>query len=137
MTHSGAQARPAAELDAELAQARYPAKSPDGAVTATVTGHGRLVELHIPDSALYGPHADRLGVAVVQAIGAARRASSEAAFPKIQVLLGRRQPEPPPPEPERAPAPRRARPDEVEESYDQIDFIDGDPTDNDLGGGRW
>ncbi|MGC7094869.1 YbaB/EbfC family nucleoid-associated protein [Amycolatopsis lurida] len=136
MTHSGA--RPAAELDAELAQARYPAKSADGAVTATVTGHGRLADLRIADSALYGPHADRLGIAVVQAISAARRAASEAAFPKIQVLLGRRTATPQAvPEPERAPAPRRARPDEVEESYDQIDFIDGDPTDNDLGGGRW
>ncbi|HWD05337.1 MAG TPA: YbaB/EbfC family nucleoid-associated protein [Amycolatopsis sp.] len=82
----------AAELDAQLAAARHTAKSPDGVVTAVVTGSGELVDLTITEAALHGPHPQEIGPAAVAAVTAARRAAIAVAAPQMRAVLDDKHP---------------------------------------------
>ncbi|WP_410654584.1 YbaB/EbfC family nucleoid-associated protein [Amycolatopsis sp. lyj-112] len=78
----------AEELDAELEQSRYPGRSQDGLALAVVTGQGRLVGLLIADHATGGPHPQRAGPAVVEAVRTARQAAAQVSLVKMRTLLG-------------------------------------------------
>ena len=79
----------AAELDARLSAARHTARSADQLVTAVVTGQGTLLDLRIEDRALAGAHAQKLGLAIVEAVRAARTAANAAASPQLNALFGK------------------------------------------------
>lgn len=64
-----------------VAKLRAQAKSPDGVVTAVVTGSGELVDLTITEAALHGPHPQEIGPA---AVTAARRAAITTAAPQMR-----------------------------------------------------
>jgi DNA-binding protein YbaB len=131
----------AGELDARLAAARHTAKSADQMVTTVVTGQGKLFELRIDDRALYGAHAQKLGLGIVEAVRNARNAALASSLPQLNALFGKQPPPPPatgpvPQHPAAAPEPAR-RPAEPyeEESFEEFDFL----TDEELrsGGDRW
>ena len=132
----------AAELDAELARARYTGKSKDELATAVVTGQGNLIDLKIADRAIRGAHPEEIGPAVVEAVAAARRAASQVSFVKMRAVLDKDQewhPEPvaaPAPtdswsdEPVQAPMRRPERPEVEEENFEEIDFLDEPESDD-------
>jgi DNA-binding protein YbaB len=128
----------AGELDARLASARHSARSADQLVTAVVTGQGKLVDLRIEDRALYGTHAQKLGLSIVEAIRKARDGARAASLPQLNSLFGKQPPplpatgRPPQPQPA-APARRPAAPDNGE-SFEEFDFLTDEP---EPGGGRW
>ncbi|MFI9452576.1 YbaB/EbfC family nucleoid-associated protein [Amycolatopsis sp. NPDC052450] len=146
----------AGELDAELEQARYTGRSADGFASAVVTGQGKLVDLTIADHVIRSTHPQRLGLAVLEAVSAARREAAQVGVVKMRAVVDKDQewvPEPghgsvteyrddsvPPPAPRAVTAaePRAVRRDtgEVEEeSFDQLDFLDADLEDE--GRDRW
>jgi len=145
--------RQAGELDAELEQARYTGHSRDGAVTAVVSGHGRLIDLKISAAVMRGAHPQTVGPDVVEAVSAARRAAAGPALAKMRAVLDKDQvwqPQPasapadqpapasdyPPPAAASPAAERRPREEVVEEDFDELDFL----TDDDSHGedrGRW
>ena len=145
--------RQAGELDAELGQARFTGQSRDGAVTAVVSGHGRLIDLRISAAVMRGAHPQTVGPDVVEAVSAARRAAAGPALAKMRAVLDKDQvwqPQPPgarPDQPEPASeyrpavavspaAERRPREDVVEENFDELDFLTDDDSD-DEDRGRW
>lgn len=67
------------ELQRELADERVAWRSEDGLYHVAVDGNGRLLDLDIAAPALRSPHPERIGPAVVAAVGAARRAAVELA----------------------------------------------------------
>jgi DNA-binding protein YbaB len=105
------------ELDGELGNQRYSARSRDGAAEATVDGHGGLIDLRVDDRALRDGHPELVGRAIVEAIAASRAGASEASRPQVQAALVPDQPQatpntaPPPPAPEHQIAPQPPRPD--------------------------
>lgn len=135
--------RQAGELDARLASARHTGRSADQLVTAVVTGQGKLVDLRIEDRALYGAHAQKVGLGIVEAVRTARTAAGAASLPQLNALFGK-QPLPPaaqgpeqisddrPMSPE--PARRSAEPDE-DESFEEFDFLSDDGSESE--GARW
>ncbi|VVJ19571.1 Uncharacterised protein [Amycolatopsis camponoti] len=153
----------AAELDEELDRVQFTGQSRDGAVTAAVSGHGRLMDLKISAAAMRGAHPHTIGPDVVEAVAAARRQASTLATAKIRAVLDKDQvwqpsPVPPPhsvgsdrwsgathdqrtqpdPLPPSSP-PARARPhtDEAEEeNFENLDFL-GDDSGEDEERGRW
>ncbi|RSD19719.1 YbaB/EbfC family nucleoid-associated protein [Amycolatopsis eburnea] len=134
--------REAGELDARLAAARHTARSADQLVTAVVTGQAKLVDLRIDDRALYGAHAQKLGLSIVEAVRNARNTAKAVSLPELNALFGKQPPPPPagaapgPPRPAPAPEPvrRPAEPDD-QGSFEEFDFLtDEDPR---SGGGRW
>ncbi len=144
--------RQAGELDAELEQARFTGHSRDRAVTAVVSGHGRLIDLKISAAVMRGAHPQTVGPDVVEAVSAARRAACGPAFAKMHAVLDKDQvwqPQPAgarPDQPQPAPgyqppaaspaAERRPREDVVEEDFDELDFLTDDDSD-DEDRGRW
>ncbi|WP_020671222.1 YbaB/EbfC family nucleoid-associated protein [Amycolatopsis nigrescens] len=123
--------RRAEELDAELAAARHVARN--DTVTAVVNGQGKLLNLSIGDAALDGPHVQSLGPDIVRAVTSARRAAAEVAAPRLAALFNGTEP----PDPPRRPRPAPSRDTEpMEESFEHIDFIDGDTSNNEPEG-RW
>jgi DNA-binding protein YbaB len=155
--------RQAAELDEELDRVRYTGQSRDGAVTAAVSGHGRLMDLKISATAMRGAHPHTAGPDVVEAVAAARRQASTVATAKMRAVLDKDQvwqpaPVPPPgrvavnhwggpahdaptpPDPvESSPPPTSARPrrEEVEEeNFENLDFL-GDDNGEDQERRRW
>lgn len=155
--------RQAAELDEELERVRFTGQSRDSAVTATVSGHGRLLDLKISTAAMRGAHPHTVGPDVVEAVAAARRQASTVATAKVRAVLDKDQvwqpaPAPPPggvavdhrvgpahddrtqPEPGRpnlSPASARPRRVEVEEeNFENLDFL-GDDSGEDEERGRW
>jgi DNA-binding protein YbaB len=145
----------AGELDAELEQVRFTRQSRDGAVTAVVSGHGRLVDLKISAAVMRGAHPQAVGPDVVEAVSAARRAAAGIAVVKVRAVLDKDQvwqPEPvrtqpgpapdahdgrpsgPPPPAPSPPAERRPRDEVVEENFDELDFLTDDETEE---RGRW
>jgi DNA-binding protein YbaB len=131
----------AGELDTRLAAARHTARSADQLVTAVVTGQGKLLDLRIDDRALYGAHAQKLGLSIVEAVRNARNAGRAASLPQLNALFGKQPPPPPaagpvPQQPAAASEPAR-RPAETfeEESFEEFDFLtDEEPQ---SGGDRW
>ncbi|MEV6873914.1 YbaB/EbfC family nucleoid-associated protein [Amycolatopsis sp. NPDC051128] len=133
----------AGELDARLAAARHTAKSADQLVTAVVTGQGKLLDLRIDDRALAGPHAQKLGLGIAEAVRNARNAARASSLPQLNALFGKQPPPPSPPAAEpvprhqpAAPGPTR-RPVEADddESFEEFDFLtDEEPQ---SGGDRW
>lgn len=130
--------RQAGELDAELEQARFTGRSHDGAVTAVVSGHGRLIDLGISTAVMRGAHPRTVGPDVVEAVSAARRAAADPALAKMRAILDKDQvwqPQPtgtrpaqhapaadhPPPATE-----RRPREEAVEDNFDELDFLTDD-----------
>ncbi|MCR6483445.1 YbaB/EbfC family nucleoid-associated protein [Amycolatopsis sp. OK19-0408] len=77
----------AAELDAELEQVRFSGRSRDGAVTAVVTGHGRLFDLTVSPAVLRSSHPQIIGPDVVEAVSAARRAAAGVSVAKMCAVL--------------------------------------------------
>ncbi|KFU83298.1 YbaB/EbfC family nucleoid-associated protein [Amycolatopsis lurida] len=77
----------AGALDSRLATARYFGRSANEAVTATVTGHGHLIDLRIEDAALTSTWAQKLGVSIVEAVQAARNGASDASIPELNALF--------------------------------------------------
>lgn len=76
-----------AELRDELAELTTTARSPDGAITATVRSGGAIDTLHIDDSALrHGP--GNLGRLVLATIQRARAGSALQAAERVQGLAG-------------------------------------------------
>jgi DNA-binding protein YbaB len=149
----------AGELDAELEQVRFTGQSRDGAVTAVVSGHGRLVDLKISAALMRGAHPQAVGPDVVEAVSAARRAAAGVAIVKMRAVLDKDQewhPEPVPAQPNRprpdpdardrlrpealpaaAPAAeRQPRGDVVEENFDELDFLTDDDGETEERG-RW
>lgn len=135
----------AAELDAELGQARYVGRSTDGVASAVVTGQGKLVDLTIADHVIRSSHPQRVGPAVMEAVSAARREASKVSVGKMRAVVDKDQewyPESasapatdhhdeyrPPPEPpvetvSKARGPHHTGEDVEEESFDQLDFLD-------------
>lgn len=93
--------RQAAELDEELDRVRFTGQSRDNAVTAVVSGHGRLRDLKISAAAMRGAHPHTVGPDVVEAVAAARRQAGTVATAKIRAVLDKDQvwqpaPVPPP-----------------------------------------
>ncbi|MEV4049589.1 YbaB/EbfC family nucleoid-associated protein [Amycolatopsis sp. NPDC049688] len=142
--------RQADELDAELEQARFTGQSRDGAVTALVSGHGRLIDLRISAAVMRGAHPQAMGPHVVEAVSAARRAAAGPALAKMRAVLDKDQvwqPQPagarpdqpapaadyPPPAMSTA-AQQRPREEVVEENFDELDFLTDDDSDD---RGRW
>jgi DNA-binding protein YbaB len=148
----------ASQLDGELERARFSGQSRDGAVTAVVSGHGRIVDLTISQSVMRGAHPQVVGSDVVEAVVAARQKASAVAVPKMRAVLDKNQvwqPAPaPPPEgaavspsitpaanheptsgrPAPAERPKRA---EVEyENFEELDFLQDDGG-QDEGRRRW
>lgn len=139
----------AGEIDARRAAARHVGQSADRAVTATVTGQGKLVGLRIEDAALDGAHLHELGPSVVEAVRAARGAAHEESVPELSALFGLRPlplPEPVPEwaqgaveqvrhQPVTTQTPQRRTADVEtghEESFEELDFLSDDEAD-----GRW
>jgi DNA-binding protein YbaB len=133
----------AGELDARLAAVRHTGRSVEGLVTVVVTGQGKLVDLRIDDRALYGPHAQKLGPGIVEAIRTARASS----LPQLSALFGKAPPHPVvgehepttvagarPAPPVREPEHRHGEAVE-DENFEEFDFL----TDEGAGpgGGRW
>lgn len=136
----------AAELDAELAQARYSGQSKDRLATAVVTGQGNLIDLKIVEQAIHSAHPEEIGPAVVEAVTAARRAAGEVSFVKMRAVLDKNQewrPEPVPQAPVRPeswqppPVSRPERPEVEEENFEEIDFLDDPEEDEHEDRGRW
>ncbi|NBH09748.1 YbaB/EbfC family nucleoid-associated protein [Amycolatopsis sp. SID8362] len=132
--------RQAAELDGRLAAARHTGKSSDQLVTAVVSGQTKLLDLRIDDGALHGPHAQRLGLSIAEAVRNARNAARAASLPQLNALFGLRPPAPAavaapqePPAPAREPVQRQAEPDD--ESFEEFDFLTDEEPES--GGGRW
>jgi DNA-binding protein YbaB len=144
----------AAELDAELEQARFTGQSRDGTVTAVVSGHGRLVDLTISAAVMRGAHPQAVGPDVVEAVTAARRAAVGPALVKMRTVLDKDQewhPEPVSAQPnqprptsdthDRMPAAappaaeRQPRDEVVEENFDELDFLTDDGETEERG--RW
>jgi DNA-binding protein YbaB len=142
--------RQAGELDAELEQARFTGQSRDGAVTAVVSGHGRLIDLKISAAVMRGAHPQTVGPDVVEAVSAARRAAAGPALAKMRAVLDKDQvwqPQPVSARPDRpehpsppSVAPQAAEPrpreDVVEENFEELDFLTDDDSD-DEDRGRW
>lgn len=130
----------AAELDARLAAARHTARSAEQPVTAVVTGQGKLVDLRIDDRALYGAHAQKLGLAIVEAVRNARNEARTASLPQLNALFGKLSAPPPatgllPQQRPVAPEPvRRPVAPAEEENFEELDFLTDEP---DSGGARW
>lgn len=137
----------AGELDARLAAVRHTGRSVEGLVTAVVTGQGKLVDLRIDDRALSGPHAQKLGPGIVEAIRTARDGARASSLPQLSALFGKVSPHPVvgehepttvagdrPTPPVREPVRRRGEAVE-DENFEEFDFL----TDEDAGpgGGRW
>ncbi|WP_328649438.1 YbaB/EbfC family nucleoid-associated protein [Amycolatopsis sp. NBC_00348] len=154
--------RQAAELDEELRRVRFTGQSRDGAVTAAVSGHGRLLDLKISTAAMRGAHPHTVGPDVVEAVAAARRQATTVATAKMRAVLDKDQvwqPAPAPPpggvavdhrvgparddraqpdpvQPNLSPASARPRRVEVEEeNFENLDFL-GDSGENEERG-RW
>ncbi|WP_326948230.1 YbaB/EbfC family nucleoid-associated protein [Amycolatopsis sp. NBC_01307] len=154
--------RQAAELDEELRRVRFTGQSRDGAVTAAVSGHGRLLDLKISTAAMRGAHPHTVGPDVVEAVAAARRQATTVATAKMRAVLDKDQvwrpaPAPPPSgvavdhrvgpahddrtrpdpvQPNLSPASARPRRVEVEEeNFENLDFL-GDSGENEERG-RW
>ncbi|MFI5593650.1 YbaB/EbfC family nucleoid-associated protein [Amycolatopsis sp. NPDC051758] len=143
----------AAELDAQLGSSRQTATSPDGLATAVVTGSGELVALTIAESAIHGPHPQKIGPAVVAAVTAARRAALAVAAPQVRAVLDDTlewhpaerpadhrdaAPAAPPAQPSPAPpsTPQAAtRADIEDENFEELDFLTDEEADDDRG--RW
>lgn len=146
--------RQASELDAELEQARFTGQSRDRAVSAVVSGHGRLIDLTISAAVMRGAHPEALGPDVVEAVTAARRAASGPAVAKMRAVLDDDQvwqPEPasaqpnlsqpvsgfsPPPSATPSAAAPRPREDVAEEDFAELDFLTDDDSENEERG-RW
>ncbi|WIY05119.1 YbaB/EbfC family nucleoid-associated protein [Amycolatopsis mongoliensis] len=144
--------RQADELDAELEQVRFTGQSRDGAVTAVVSGHGRLIDLRISAAVMRGAHPQTVGPDVVEAVSAARRAAAGPALAKMRAVLdkdqvwqpqsaGARPDQPAPagdyPPPAVSPAAERRPREEVgEEDFGELDFLTDDDSD-DEDRGRW
>ncbi|WP_410566958.1 YbaB/EbfC family nucleoid-associated protein [Amycolatopsis sp. cmx-4-61] len=145
--------RQAGQLDDELEQARISGRSRDGAVTAVVSGHGRLLDLTISQSAMRGAHPQVVGADVVEAVATARRMASAVAVPKLRAVLDKNQEWQPAPggaavddrttpaarhdrPPSSSPRGRPGRADAEDESFENLDFLidDGEPDEE---GGRW
>ncbi|MGP4015712.1 YbaB/EbfC family nucleoid-associated protein [Saccharopolyspora sp. 5N708] len=94
------------ELDVELGNQRYSARSRNGAAEATVDGHGGLLDIRIDDRALRGGHPELVGQAIVEAVAASRARASEASRPQVHAALASDQPQaaPNPASPPSAPA---------------------------------
>jgi len=128
------------ELDARLAVARHTARSADQLVTAVVTGQGKLVDLRVDDRGLYGAHAQKLGLGIVEAVRNARNEARASSLPQLNELFGK-QPASPPASgavPQHSPvAPesgrRPAEPGD-EASFEEFDFLTDEP---EPGGERW
>ncbi|MCR6481236.1 YbaB/EbfC family nucleoid-associated protein [Amycolatopsis sp. OK19-0408] len=136
MTHHdlGKLRQQAGELDARLAAARHTAKSADQLVTAVVTGQAKLLDLRIDDGALTGPHAQQLGLSIVEAVRNARDAARASALPQLNALFGKEPlPGAAPSAPARGPVQRQREPDD--ESFEELDFLTDEGPDS--GGGRW
>ncbi|GAA4529444.1 hypothetical protein GCM10023192_15960 [Amycolatopsis samaneae] len=144
--------RQAGELDDRLAAARHTSRSPDGLITAVVTGQGTLIDLSIADRALEGPHVQTVGIRIVQAVTAARDAARAEALPQLNALFGK-QPPPPVDGPaagrptahhhDSVPSPGQQSPRgtrasvsaDDEESFEELDFLSLDEPDE--RGGHW
>lgn len=129
----------AGELDARLAAARHTARSADQLVTAVVTGQGKLVDLRIDDRALYGSHAQKLGLGIVEAVRNARTAARASSLPQLNALFGKKPPSPVAEARESlAPIPareeRRFEPQD-DEDFEELDFLTDEEPES--GGGRW
>jgi DNA-binding protein YbaB len=81
-------------LEKELADHRVAGRSPDGAVTATVTGGGELLEVVVLNRALRGSHPQQVGPAIVAAVRAARLEAARYARDQCRLVLD---PDGPPP----------------------------------------
>jgi DNA-binding protein YbaB len=135
----------AAELDTQLGSSHHTATSPDGLVTAVVTGSGELVDLTIAESAIHGPHPQKIGSAVVAAVTAARRAALAVAAPQVRAVLddtlewhptapaADHRTAPPAAQPAQPPSTPRAEVDE--ESFEELDFLTDEDADDERG--RW
>ncbi len=149
--------RQAAELDEELERVRFTGQSRDGAVTAAVSGHGRLLDLKISAAAMRGAHPHVVGPDVVEAVAAARRQASTVATAKMRAVLDKDQvwqpapvrpsggvavnnwvgpaqddrTQPDPVQPNLAPASARPRRVEVEEeNFENLDFLADDSSEH-------
>ncbi|MEU3768480.1 YbaB/EbfC family nucleoid-associated protein [Amycolatopsis keratiniphila] len=131
----------AGALDSQLATARYVGRSADEAVTATVTGHGHLIDLHIDDAALTGTRVQKLGISIVEAVQAARNGASDASIPELNALFHAPQAARPESAQSRvmqarsdrsATSHRRPVRDEAdhEVSFDEVDFLSDDEEDD-------
>ena len=78
------------EMQAKLAASRFTASAGGGAVKATVSGTGMLVEFWIDPAALAGPQmtAEALAVLVKDAVAAAQEQAAQAAQTAMQELTG-------------------------------------------------
>ena len=153
----------AEQLDEELEQGRFSGQSRDGAVTAVVSGRGRLMDLKITESVMRGAHPQVVGPAVVEAVAAARRQAATVAVAKMRAVFDKDQvwqPAPVPPagdfavsnwaapaaedhsQPGTTPpaspsAVARPRREEVEEeNFEELDFLEDDGGEDEERG-RW
>lgn len=74
-------------LEKELADHRVVGGSPDGAVSATVSGAGELLEVVVRDRVLRGPHPQQVGPAIVAAVHAARLEATRYARDQCRLVL--------------------------------------------------
>jgi DNA-binding protein YbaB len=129
----------AGQLDDELKQARFSGQSRDGAVTAVVSGHGRLLDLSISQSVMRGAHPQVVGSDVVAAVVAARQKAAAVAVPKMRAVLDKDQVWQPAPdhEPISGHPSADGRPKQVEdENFEELDFLE-DNGGHDEDRGRW